>query len=225
MRIKAIQHATIFTLSLCMHTFIAAQGNTTKDSTISDKPAIDILVLNQGIIGLSKMEAEIIGEYIKDEINETFIFKSISNEDLENQKYEECFDEKCLKGLSEALNIKNFLFWSLEKSGTKYSGNFTRHVFVDDENTKSKVKSVKMNLKTENVDEMILAMRMNTWKALELKPPKGKFDNIAGNTMYRSNRLRGLLAVLAIIIGYGIFSEDGPSGPEPFENPPDWPNV
>ena len=96
MRIKTIQHATIFTLSLCMHTFIAAQGNTTTDSTISDKPAIDILVLNQGIIGLSKMEAEIIGEYIKDEINETFIFKSISNEDLENQKYEECFDEKCL---------------------------------------------------------------------------------------------------------------------------------
>jgi hypothetical protein len=82
-----------------------------------------------------------------------------------------------------------------------------------------------MNLKTENVDEMILAMRMNTWKALELKPPKGKFDNIAGNTMYRSNRLRGLLAVLALIIGYGIFSGDGSSGPEPFENPPDWPNV
>lgn len=225
MRIKTIQHAAIFKLSLCMHTFIFAQENTTTDSTIRNKPAIDILVLNQGIIGLSKMEAEIIGEYIKDEINETFIFKSISNEELKNQKYEECFDEKCLKGLSETLNIKNFLFWSLEKSGTKYSGNFTRHVFVDDENTKSKVKSVKMNLNTENVDEMILAMRMNTWKALELKPPKGKFYNIAGNTMYRSNRLRRLLAVLALIIGYGIFSGDGSSGPEPFENPPDWPNV
>ena len=217
--------AIIFTLFMCLHSLILAQENTVLDSAREKGPAIEILVLNQGIIGLSKMESDVIGKYIKDEIDETFKFKSVSNEGLEKKEYDECFDEECLKQLSKALNIENFLFWSLEKSGNKYSGNFTRYVFKEGEDKKSKVKSVKMKLKTENVDEMILAMQMNTWKALELTPPKGKFNSIAGNTFYQSNTARGLLALLVLIIGYGIINEDGSSGPEPFENPPEWPSV
>jgi len=55
--------------------------------------------------------------------------------------------------------------------------------------------------------------------------PKGKFDNIIDNTMFRSNRAKGLLALLMLIVGYGIINGDSSTGPDPFENPPDWPSV
>ena len=217
--------AIIFILFLRIQSFTVAQESTVLDSTLGKDSPVKILVLNQGIIGISKMESEVIGEYIKDEIDETFKFKSVSNEQFKESEYDECFDEECLRQLSQTFDIENFLLWSLEKSGNRYSANFTHYVFKQGEEKKSKVKSVKMNLKTENVDEMILAMRMNTWKALGLKPPKGKFDNIIDNTMFRSNRAKGLLALLVLIVGYGIINGDSSTGPDPFENPPDWPSV
>ena len=125
-----------------------------------------------------------------------------------------------------ALKVENFLFWSLKKSGNKYTGNFIRYSFPESgELKKNKVKSVRMNLKTVDVDEMILSMRMHTWKALEVKPPKGKFESIASNQPLQSNRLRTLLVILGLIIAYGIIDGDASSGSEPFDNPPEWPSV
>jgi hypothetical protein len=211
---------------LALATIGLAQENTASDSTFMEKSPIDIVVINQGIIGLSKMESEVIGQYIKDEIDQTLLFKSVSNAQLEKSEYEECLEEKCLKQLSETLKVENFLFWSLKKSGNKYTGNFTCYSFPESgELKKNKVKSVRMNLKTVDVDEMILSMRMHTWKALEVKPPKGKFKSIASNQQLQSNRLRTLLIILGLIIAYGIIDGDASSGSEPFDNPPEWPSV
>ena len=223
---KYLQTIATNTLFLTFTTIGLAQENTDGDSTFMEKSPIDIVVINQGIIGLSKMESEVIGQYIKDEIDQTLLFKSVSNAQLEKSEYEECLEEKCLKQLSETLNVENFLFWSLKKSGNKYTGNFIRYSFPESgELKKNKVKSVRMNLKTVDVDEMILSMRMHTWKALEVKPPKGKFESIASNQPLQSNRLRTLLVILGLIIAYGIIDGDASSGSEPFDNPPEWPSV
>ena len=223
---KYLQTIATNTLFLTLATIGLAQENTASDSTFMEKSPIDIVVINQGIIGLSKMESEVIGQYIKDEIDQTLLFKSVSNAQLEKSEYEECLEEKCLKQLSETLKVENFLFWSLKKSGNKYTGNFIRYSFPESgELKKNKVKSVRMNLKTVDVDEMILSMRMHTWKALEVKPPKGKFESIASNQPLQSNRLRTLLVILGLIIAYGIIDGDASSGSEPFDNPPEWPSV
>tara|TARA_B110000008_G_scaffold239701_1_gene246562 strand:- start:155 stop:829 length:675 start_codon:yes stop_codon:yes gene_type:complete len=223
---KYLQTIATNTLFLTLITIGLAQENTASDSTFMEKSPIDIVVINQGIIGLSKMESEVIGQYIKDEIDQTLLFKSVSNTQLEKFEYDECLEEKCLKQLSETLNVENFLFWSLKKSGNKYTGNFIRYSFPESgELKKNKVKSVRMNLKTVDVDEMILSMRMHTWKALEVKPPKGKFESIASNQPLQSNRLRTLLVILGLIIAYGIIDGDASSGSEPFDNPPEWPSV
>ena len=223
---KYLQTIATNTLFLTLTTIGLAQENTASDSTFMEKSPIDIVVINQGIIGLSKMESEVIGQYIKDEINQTLIFKSVSNKQLEKFEYKECLEEKCLKQLSETLKVENFMFWSLKKSGNKYTGNFIRYSFPESgELNKNKVKSVRMNLKTVDVDEMILSMRMHTWKALEVKPPKGKFKSIAKNQSLQSNRLRALLVILGLIIAYGIIDGDTSSGSEPFDNPPEWPSV
>ena len=223
---KYLQTIATNTLFLTLATIGLAQENTASDSTFMEKSPIDIVVINQGIIGLSKMESEVIGQYIKDEIDQILLFKSVSNAQLEKSEYEECLEEKCLKQLSETLKVENFLFWSLKKSGNKYTGNFIRYSFPESgELKKNKVKSVRMNLKTVDVDEMILSMRMHTWKALEVKPPKGKFKSIAKNQSLQSNRLRALLVILGLIIAYGIIDGDTSSGSEPFDNPPEWPSV
>ena len=120
---KYLQTIATNTLFLTLTTIGLAQENTTSDSTFMEKSPIDIVVINQGIIGLSKMESEVIGQYIKDEIDQTLRFKSVSNAQLEKSEYEECLEEKCLKQLSETLKVENFLFWSLKKSGNKYTGN------------------------------------------------------------------------------------------------------
>lgn len=223
---KYLQTIATNTLFLTLITIGLAQENTARDSTFMEKSPIDIVVINQGIIGLSKMESEVIGQYIKDEIDQTLLFKSVSNAQLEKSEYEECLEEKCLKQLSETLKVENFLFWSLKKSGNKYTGNFIRYSFPESgELKKNKVKSVRMNLKTVDVDEMILSMRMHTWKALEVKPPKGKFESIASSQPLQSSRLRTLLVILGLIIAYGIIDGDASSGSEPFDNPPEWPSV
>ena len=223
---KYLQTIAINTLFLALSTIGLAQENIDRDSTFMEISPIDIVVINQGIIGLSKMESEVIGQYIKDEINQTLIFKSVSNKQLEKFEYKECLEEKCLKQLSETLKVENFMFWSLKKSGNKYTGNFIRYSFPESgELNKNKVKSVRMNLKTVDVDEMILSMRMHTWKALEVKPPKGKFKSTAKNQSLQSNRLRALLVILGLIIAYGIIDGDTSSGSEPFDNPPEWPSV
>ncbi len=223
---KYLQTIAINTLFLFLSTIGLAQENIDRDSTFMEISPIDIVVINQGIIGLSKMESEVIGQYIKDEINQTLIFKSVSNKQLEKFEYKECLEEKCLKQLSETLKVENFMFWSLKKSGNKYTGNFIRYSFPESgELNKNKVKSVRMNLKTVDVDEMILSMRMHTWKALEVKPPKGKFKSISKNQSLQSNRLRALLVILGLIIAYGIIDGDTSSGSEPFDNPPEWPSV
>tara|TARA_X000001036_G_scaffold125163_2_gene118630 strand:+ start:578 stop:1252 length:675 start_codon:yes stop_codon:yes gene_type:complete len=223
---KYLQTIAINTLFLALSTIGLAQENIDRDSTFMEISPIDIVVINQGIIGLSKMESEVIGQYIKDEINQTLIFKSVSNKQLEKFEYKECLEEKCLKQLSETLKVENFMFWSLKKSGNKYTGNFIRYSFPESgELNKNKVKSVRMNLKTVDVDEMILSMRMHTWKALEVKPPKGKFKSIAKNQSLQSNRLRALLVILGLIFAYGIIDGDTSSGSEPFDNPPEWPSV
>ena len=223
---KFLQTIAINTLFLVLSTIGLAQENIDRDSTFMEISPIDIVVINQGIIGLSKMESEVIGQYIKDEINQTLIFKSVSNKQLEKFEYKECLEEKCLKQLSETLKVENFMFWSLKKSGNKYTGNFIRYSFPESgELNKNKVKSVRMNLKTVDVDEMILSMRMHTWKALEVKPPKGKFKSTAKNQSLQSNRLRALLVILGLIFAYGIIDGDTSSGSEPFDNPPEWPSV
>ncbi len=223
---KFLQTIAINTLFLVLSTIGLAQENIDRDSTFMEISPIDIVVINQGIIGLSKMESEVIGQYIKDEINQTLIFKSVSNKQLEKFEYKECLEEKCLKQLSETLKVENFMFWSLKKSGNKYTGNFIRYSFPESgELKKNKVKSVRMNLKTVDVDEMILSMRMHTWKALEVKPPKGKFKSTAKNQSLQSNRLRALLVILGLIFAYGIIDGDTSSGSEPFDNPPEWPSV
>tara|TARA_B100001559_G_scaffold280131_1_gene253031 strand:- start:314 stop:988 length:675 start_codon:yes stop_codon:yes gene_type:complete len=223
---KFLQTIAINTLFLVLSTIGLAQENIDRDSTFMEISPIDIVVINQGIIGLSKMESEVIGQYIKDEINQTLIFKSVSNKQLKKFEYKECLEEKCLKQLSETLKVENFMFWSLKKSGNKYTGNFIRYSFPESgELNKNKVKSVRMNLKTVDVDEMILSMRMHTWKALEVKPPKGKFKSTAKNQSLQSNRLRALLVILGLIFAYGIIDGDTSSGSEPFDNPPEWPSV
>ncbi len=91
-----------------------------------------IVVINEGVIGLSMMEGRAINNYIMDEVSRTGAYISVSIIELNRVEYSGCLDDACLAELSQKIGVDSFLLWTLNKKGNSYKGNFTRYVIREE---------------------------------------------------------------------------------------------
>lgn len=182
-----------------------------------------VIVLNEGVIGIAAIEGESINNYLREEVSKTGEFRGITAEELNLANYNGCLDETCLSELIQRVDAEYIMQWSLEKNGNKYRGKFTLYRYPESNGYKQfTMRSKSLKATTDNVDEMIMLMRMKSWEVLGLKPPMDRFGDVASKEskipwLYVASASLGLALVLSLLGGSGA------KGPEPFETPPDWP--
>ena len=184
------------------------------------------VVINEGVIGLSKFESEALNNFVIEELALMNGISPVKESELEAVKYTGCLDDDCLSSLSSQIKVENFLLWSLEKKNDKYKGVFTYFIISKDNNFKKrKIKRSNFSIKTTAIDEMILLFKMNIWKTLDIDPPKDKFTKLV-KQKNKSNQKLILSAIVGLLVIASLFSDQGSSGNEiePFQIPPDWPN-
>ena len=184
------------------------------------------VVINEGVIGLSKFESEALNNFVIEELALMNGISPVKGSELEAVKYTGCLDDECLSSLSSQIKVENFLLWSLEKKNDKYKGVFTYFIISKDNDFKKrKIKRSNFSIKTTAIDEMILLFKMNIWKTLDIDPPKDKFTKLVKQTN-KSNQKLILSAIVGLLVIASLFSDQGSSANEiePFQIPPDWPN-
>ena len=184
------------------------------------------VVINEGVIGLSKFESEALNNFVIEELALMNGISPVKGSELEAVKYTGCLDDECLSSLSSQIKVENFLLWSLEKKNDKYKGVFTYFIISKDNDFKKrKIKKSNFSIKTTAIDEMILLFKMNIWKTLEIDPPKAKFTKLV-KQKNKSNQKLILSAIVGLLVIASLFSDQGSSANEiePFQIPPDWPN-
>ena len=184
------------------------------------------VVINEGVIGLSKFESEALNNFVIEELALMNGISPVKESELEAVKYTGCLDDDCLSSLSSQIKVENFLLWSLEKKNDKYKGVFTYFIISKDNDFKKrKIKRSNFSIKTTAIDEMILLFKMNIWKTLDIDPPKDKFTKLV-KQKNKSNQKLILSAIVGLLVIASLFSDQGSSGNEiePFQIPPDWPN-
>jgi hypothetical protein len=184
------------------------------------------VVINEGVIGLSKFESEALNNFVIEELALMNGISPVKGSELEAVKYTGCLDDECLSSLSSQIKVENFLLWSLEKKNDKYKGVFTYFIISKDNDFKKrKIKRSNFSIKTTAIDEMILLFKMNIWKTLDIDPPKDKFTKLV-KQKNKSNQKLILSAIVGLLVIASLFSDQGSSANEiePFQIPPDWPN-
>ena len=184
------------------------------------------VVINEGVIGLSKFESEALNNFVIEELALMNGISPVKESELEAVKYTGCLDDECLSSLSSQIKVENFLLWSLEKKNDKYKGVFTYFIISKDNDFKKrKIKRSNFSIKTTAIDEMILLFKMNIWKTLDIDPPKDKFTKLV-KQKNKSNQKLILSAIVGLLVIASLFSNQGSSGNdlEAFQSPPDWPN-
>ena len=184
------------------------------------------VVINEGVIGLSKFESEALNNFVIEELALMNGISPVKESELEAVEYTGCLDDECLSSLSNQIKVENFLLWSLEKKNDKYKGVFTYFIISKDNNFKKrKIKRSNFSIKTTATDEMILLFKMNIWKTLDIDPPKDKFTKLV-KQKNKSNQKLILSAIVGLLVIASLLSDQGSSGNEiePFQIPPDWPN-
>jgi len=184
------------------------------------------VVINEGVIGLSKFESEALNNFAIQELSLMNGISPVEKAKLDSAKYTGCSDEDCLSFLSNQIKVENFLLWSLEKKKNKYKGAFSYFIISKENDFKMvKVRTSNFSIKTTATDEMILLFKMNIWKTLEIDPPKDKFTKLV-KQKNKSNQKLILSAIVGLLVITSLFSDQGSSANdlEPFQIPPDWPN-
>ena len=184
------------------------------------------IVLNEGVIGISKIESEALNNFVLEELALIDSIIPVNKSELASAKYAGCLDDECLSFLSSQIKVENFLLWSLEKKNEKYKGVFT-HFIISKENDykKVKVKSSSFSITTSVADEMLLSFKMNIWKTLDIEPPKDKFSELIKQKNKNKQKLI-LSAAVSLLLISSLLGGQSSSGNEidPFETPPGWPN-
>jgi hypothetical protein len=224
--ITAIKNTIYIFFIFAVGSFLFSQDSTQLEISPKEEKFINIIVLNEGVIGLSQMEANYINSYIQDEISKISNFKIMQDSDLKENGYSGCLDDDCLSILSQKLGVENFILWTLTKKDNKYTGTFNRFNFSEQNKfKKNKVKLVSMNIQTDIVDEMIQSIRFYTWKVLEVDPPQGTFDDIIKKQSSNSRLFVIAGAVGLVLLAIAIDNGSIDNGPASFESPPGWPGM